>query len=201
MLIHWNDYRDPQRLRRFFSRLESPMRAVHSILGVLLLTCILHVVDAEAASINIVALGASQTAGRGNGRHSGGVSPEQAFPAQLESMLRARGYDAQVTNAGVAGDTTDGMLARLDSSVPAGTKLVILQPGTNDGKHGASAGASVNVPQIIQKLKARGIKVIIDNMRSAAADVGPDGQHLTAHGQTVVAERLLPQVMGAIGRH
>ena len=86
-------------------------------------------------------------------------------PAQLESMLRARGYDAQVTNAGVAGDTTDGMLARLDSSVPNGTKLVILQPGTNDGKHGASAGASVNVPQIIQKLKARGIKVIIANMR------------------------------------
>jgi len=115
-------------------------------------------------------------------------------------MLRARGYDAQVTNAGVAGDTTDGMLARLDSSVPTGTKLVILQPGTNDGKHGASAGASVNVPQIIQKLRARGIKVIIANMRSAAADVGLDGQHLTAHGQTVVAERLLPQVIGAIGR-
>ena len=176
------------------------MIAVHSILGALLLACIFHVVEAEAASINIVALGASQTAGRGSGRHSGGVSPEQAFPAQLESMLRARGYDAQVTNAGVAGDTTDGMLARLDSSVPAGTKLVILQPGTNDGKHGASAGASVNVPQIIQKLKARGIKVIIANMRSAAADVGPDGQHLTAHGQTVVAERLLPQVIGAIGR-
>jgi len=176
------------------------MRAVYSILGVLLLTCILHVVDAEAASINIVALGASQTAGRGNGRHSGGVSPEQAFPAQLESMLRARGYDAQVTNAGVAGDTTDGMLARLDSSVPTGTKLVILQPGTNDGKHGASAGASGNVPQIIQKLKARGIKVIIANMQSAAADIGSDGQHLTAHGQTVVAERLLPQVIGAIGR-
>ena len=200
MLVHWNDYRDPQRIRRFF-RLESlPMRAVHSILGALLLTLILHVVEAEAASINIVALGASQTAGRGNGRHSGGVSPEQAFPAQLESMLRARGYDAQVTNAGVAGDTTDGMLARLDSSVPTGTKLVILQPGTNDGKHGASAGASVNVPQIIQKLKARGIKVIIANVQSAAADIGPDGQHLTAHGQTVVAERLLPQVIGAIGR-
>ena len=176
------------------------MRAAFPILGALLLTVTCHLVAAEAASINIVALGASQTAGRGIGRHSGGVSPEQAFPAQLESMLRARGYDAHVANAGVAGDTTDGMLARLNFSVPAGTKLVILQPGTNDGKHGASAGPSVNVPQIIQKLKARGIKVIIANMRSAAADVGPDGQHLTAHGQTVVAEHLLPQVISAIGR-
>jgi hypothetical protein len=107
---------------------SNPLRAVLPILGALLLTLIFHVVDAEAASIDIVALGASQTAGRGNGLHSGGVSPEQAFPAQLESMLRARGYDARVTNAGIAGDTTDGMLARLDSSVPAGTKLVIFQP-------------------------------------------------------------------------
>ncbi len=123
-------------------------------------------------------------------------------------MLRARGYDARVTNAGIAGDTTDGMLTRLDSiSVPAGTKLVILQPGTNDGKHGSSAGAGVNVPQIVQRLKARGIRVIMANMRSAASDIGPDGQHLTAHGQTVVAQRLLPQVqrllpqvMSAIGR-
>jgi len=187
---------------------SNPLRAVLPILGALLLTLIFHVVDAEAASIDIVALGASQTAGRGNGRHSGGVSPEQAFPAQLESMLRARGYDARVTNAGIAGDTTDGMLARLDSiSVPAGTKLVILQPGTNDGKHGSSAGAGVNVPQIVQRLKARGIRVIMANMRSAASDIGPDGQHLTAHGQTVVAQRLLPQVqrllpqvMSAIGR-
>jgi acyl-CoA thioesterase I len=179
---------------------SNPLRAVLPILGALLLTLIFHVVDAEAASIDIVALGASQTAGRGNGRHSGGVSPEQAFPAQLESMLRARGYDARVTNAGIAGDTTDGMLARLDSSVPAGTKLVILQPGTNDGKHGSSAGAGVNVSQIVQRLRARGIRVIMANMRSAASDIGPDGQHLTAYGQTIVAERLLPQVMSAIGR-
>src|SRR5260370_25799297 len=154
--------------------MDSPMGAVHSILGALVLTCIFHVVDAEAASIDIVALGASQTAGRGNGRHSGGVSPEQAFPAQLESMLRARGYDARVTNAGIAGDTTDGMLARLDSiSVPASTKLVILQPGTNDGKHGSSAGAGGNVPQIVQRLKARGIRVIIPIMPAVASVTGP----------------------------
>lgn len=178
------------------------MRAPFPILGAILGVVLFHAVEADAATINIVALGASQTAGRGQGRHSGGVSPDQAFPAQLESMLRARGYDAQVTNAGVAGDTTDGMLSRLDSSVPAGTRLVILQPGTNDGSRGGSAGATVNVPKIIQNLKARGIKVIMANMRRAvtAADIGPDGQHLTARGQTLVAARLLPQVIGAIGR-
>ena len=180
--------------------MEDSMRALFPILGVLLLAFPFSAVDADAASINIVALGASGTAGRGQGRHSGGVSQDEAFPAQLEGMLRARGYDAQVTNAGIAGDTTDGMLSRLDSSVPAGTKLVILQPGTNDGRHGSSAGASVNVPQIIQKLKARGIKVIMANMSSASAHIGPDGQHLTAQGQSLVAAHLLPQVIAAIGK-
>ena len=176
------------------------MRAHLPILGALLLAFLFSAVGAEAASINIVALGASGTAGRGQGRHSGGVSPEEAFPAQLESMLRARGYDAHVTNAGIAGDTTDGMLARLDSSVPDGTRLVILQPGTNDGRRGASAGAATNVPQIIQKLRARGIKVIMAQMRSGASEIGPDGQHLTARGNSLVAASLLPQVIGALGK-
>jgi acyl-CoA thioesterase I len=171
-------------------------------LGCLAFQTILYfgVASAHAASINIVALGASQTAGSGRGKHSGGVSSDQAFPAQLESMLRARGYDAHVTNAGVAGDTTYGMLSRLNSSVPDGTKLVLLQPGTNDEKHGSSAGA--NAPQIIQNLKARGIKVIIVYPKRGvtSADIDPDGQHLTAHGHTIVAAGLLSQVIGAIGR-
>ena len=178
------------------------MRLIIPILGLIFLTFVSSVVDAGAASINIVALGASGTAGRGQGRHSGGVSPDQAFPAQLENMLRARGYDAHVTNAGIAGDTTDGMLSRLDSSVPDGTRLVLLQPGTNDGNHVSTAGRSVNVPAIIQKLKSRGIRVVMVNMRSGIAsdDIGPDGQHLTAHGNSVIAAHLLPQVIAAIGK-
>src|SRR5579871_2026863 len=73
----------------------------------------------NAAEISIVALGASNTAGKG-------VSPDQAFPAQLEAMLRAKGYDARVTNAGVSGNTTSGMLGRLNSSVPDGTQIAIV---------------------------------------------------------------------------
>jgi acyl-CoA thioesterase I len=169
------------------------------VLIALLLALVFQSGNADAASINIVALGASQTAGRGSGRHSGGVSPDQAFPAQLENMLRARGYDAHVTNAGIAGDTTDGMLARLDSNVPAGTQLVILQPGSNDGSRGSSAGRAVNVPKIIASLKARHIKVIMANTDIARAYVGPDGQHLTEQGHAFVAAHLLPQVIGAVG--
>jgi acyl-CoA thioesterase I len=178
---------------------ENIMRALLPILGALFLVVIFSSVDAKAATINIVALGASQTAGSGRGRHSGGVSSDQAFPAQLESLLRARGYDAHVTNAGIAGNTTGDMLARLDSSVPDGTQLVILQSGSNDPP-GATKRATVST--IIQKLRARGIKVIMANIGGAitADDIGTDGQHLTAHGQSLVASHLLPRVIGAIGK-
>jgi GDSL-like lipase/acylhydrolase family protein len=76
----------------------------------------------EATPINIVAIGASNTAGWG-------VGGQNAYPAQLEAMLRAKGYDAHVTNAGVSFETTAGMLRRIDSAVPRGTDIVILQPG------------------------------------------------------------------------
>jgi acyl-CoA thioesterase-1 len=74
---------------------------------------------AAAARAQIVGLGASNVAGRG-------VSSSEAFPAQLERMLAARGYNVQIANAGVSGDTNVGMLGRLDQVVPDGTRIVLL---------------------------------------------------------------------------
>ena len=79
----------------------------------------------------IVALGASSTAGYGVGASS-------AYPAQLEAILRSRGRPMSVSNAGVSGDTTGGMLSRLSSAVPQGTKIVILQIAGNDAMKGMS---------------------------------------------------------------
>jgi acyl-CoA thioesterase I len=73
------------------------------------------------AGAQVVCLGASNTAGNG-------VSQQEAYPAQLEAMLRARHYDGRVANAGINGDTTWGMLNRLDTTVPSDTRVVILQP-------------------------------------------------------------------------
>src|SRR5437016_235203 len=84
---------------------------------------------AANADTKIVALGASNTAGFG-------ASFGQSYPAQLEAMLKANGYKVQVVNAGIPGDTTRGMLARLDASVPADARIVILQPGGNDLRFG-----------------------------------------------------------------
>lgn len=157
---------------------------------------------AQKAGNLVVALGASNTEGRGRGRFNGGVNRPQAYPAQLEAMLRSAGIGASVRNAGIAGDTTGGMLARLDRAVPNGTKVVILQPGGNDARRGIDEGtAAANVAEIRRRLEARGITVI---MLEALGRIGgrenrdPDGMHFNAAGHRAFAEWLLPKVQAAL---
>ena len=52
---------------------------------------VLTIGPVRAAQVNIVAVGASTTAGKR-------VGLEAAYPAQLESMLRAKGYDVSIRN-------------------------------------------------------------------------------------------------------
>jgi acyl-CoA thioesterase-1 len=146
-----------------------------------------------AASITIVALGASNTYGKG-------VARKEAYPAQLEAMLRASGLDVRVVNAGISGDTTGGMASRLDGAVPAGTKLVILQPGGNDARKGQGDGAA-NLAAVNSRLAARGIKVVmLPNQMLSGLPHQPDGMHLTPEGYRMLAAALLPQVKSAIGQ-
>ena len=153
-----------------------------------------------AAEIRIVALGASNTYGSGRGSHRGGVSPSLAYPAQLQRLLRARGFAASVRNAGVPGDTTGGMLARLNSAVPKGTSIVILDPGGNDARRGLAGTTAGNIEAIRQRLAARGIKLIVISRlgRIAPRDtLLPDRQHFNARGHAAIAAYLVPLVMEA----
>jgi acyl-CoA thioesterase I len=145
---------------------------------------------ASANAATVVALGASNTYGKG-------VERDQAFPAQLEAILRARGYSANVVNAGINGDTTEGMLNRLDSAVPNGTRAVILQPGGNDRRKGRTDRTA----EIQSHLRARGIRVImLGNNMLRGLPHQPDGMHLTPDGYRMLAQSLASQVAGAIGR-
>lgn len=178
---------------------------------------------ALAASAVIVALGASNTEGMK-------LTTAEAYPAQLERILHAKGLDVSVINAGVSGDTSEGMLNRLGSSVPNGTKLVILQPGGNDGRGGRRQGGRIvdpaqsaaNLDAIITQLQARGIEVAVFNglggagreaaLRHHAVFLGqfyagvpdtarqPDGQHLTAEGYTLVAQHIAPKISAMLNR-
>jgi acyl-CoA thioesterase-1 len=151
-----------------------------------------------AAEAQIVALGASNT-------RCMSVAFEEAYPAQLEAMLRAKGYRGRVLNAGISGDTTSGMLARLDSAVPPDTRVVILQAGANDLRRrgGGPAARDANIEQIVSRLSARGIQVVIldNDMLHAVPDQyrQADQSHLTPEGYRLLASRLVPKVAALIG--
>jgi acyl-CoA thioesterase-1 len=145
---------------------------------------------APAFAATVVALGASNTYGKG-------VARNQAFPAQLEAILRAKGLNVRVVNAGINGDPTENMLRRLDSVVPNGTSVVILQPGGNDGRKGRPDRTA----EIESRLSAKGIRVImLPNSAFHGMPHQPDGQHLTPEGYHMIAEQLASQVASAIGR-
>jgi acyl-CoA thioesterase-1 len=149
---------------------------------------------ADAASGTIVALGASNTYGKG-------VARNQAYPAQLEAILRAKGHTVRVINAGINGNTTRQMLARMDSAVPKGASVVILQPGGNDRRKGEGGDTGQNVAEIQSRLGARGVRVVMmENSMFRSLPKQPDGQHMTPEGYRMLAEAIAGQVEGSLGR-
>ena len=158
------------------------------MLRCLIIICLFGFAGITRANAQIVALGASSTAGYGVGAAS-------SFPAQLEAMLRAKGRPMSVASAGISGDTTGGMLARLSSAVPQGTRIVILQIAGNDAmKRMSLTAAAANRAEIRRQLHARGIRTIeADGYVQSALRSGlrqPDGIHMTAEGHRRVAEQL-----------
>ena len=122
---------------------------------------------AKGAPLKIVAFGDSLTAGYG-------LSAQDAFPAVLERALKAKGHNVEIENAGVSGDTASGGLARLDWSIADGTDAVIVELGANDMLRGVEPKVTRQaLDDILAKLKARNIPVLLSGMR-AAPNMGPD---------------------------
>ncbi|WEX88838.1 arylesterase [Sinorhizobium garamanticum] len=121
----------------------------------------------RAESVSLVGFGDSLMAGYQ-------LPPEDAFPVRLEKALKDKGFDVTVANAGVSGDTTSGGLARIDWSVPDGTKGVILELGANDALRGIPPEESrKNLEAMIARLKERGIAVLLAGMM-APPNMGTD---------------------------
>lgn len=162
----------------------------HTLTKALLVGAFLVASLAWAEAATIVALGASNTFGKG-------VARNQAYPAQLQSILQAKGKPVRVVNAGINGDTTEGMLQRLDRAVPSGTSLVILQPGGNDRRKGSADRSG----EIQSRLAARGIPVVVmGNEMLHGLPHQPDGMHLTPEGYHMLAEAIASRVEAAMGR-
>lgn len=113
---------------------------------------------ADAATMRLVALGDSLTAGYG-------LPPEQGFTTVLQKALRAKGYDVEVVNAGVSGDTTAGGRARLEWTLGDKPDAMIVELGANDMLRGADPGqARANLDAILKTITERRIPVLLAGM-------------------------------------
>ncbi|WP_049733403.1 arylesterase [Rhizobium ecuadorense] len=122
---------------------------------------------ANARTINLVGFGDSLMAGYQ-------LPPGDGFPEKLQVVLKAKGLDVTIANAGVSGDTTTGGLARIDWSIPDGTDGVILELGANDALRGIPPEESEkNLDQMIARLKQRGIAILLVGMM-APPNMGAD---------------------------
>ena len=166
----------------------------------LLLFSVLFVVGdaADAKSVNITVIGASNANGKG-------VSSSEAWPAVLESMLRSKGYDAHVTVNATNG-LTSGQIVSLTGSIPSGTQVVIFDTGiSNDHRHNFSpAQTAANEAAIVRGIRAHGavaIKAPYGNpgMHGGYPKQG-DGEHFTPAGHRMIAAKLVPRVIAA-ARH
>lgn len=121
---------------------------------------------AASARPRIVCLGDSLTAGLG-------VSPEEAYPAQLAARLLAAGLDYEVVNAGVSGDTSAGGLRRLDWSMTGDVQVLVVALGANDGLRGLPPkDLRANLARIIETARARQVRVVLAGME-APPNFGP----------------------------
>lgn len=107
----------------------------------------------------IIALGDSLTAGFG-------LSEKESYPYLLQEKLKADGYDYEVVNAGVSGDTSLGGLERSDWVLEQeNAKILVLELGANDLLRGVPvAKMKDNLDKIIRKAKARNLKILLCGM-------------------------------------
>jgi acyl-CoA thioesterase-1 len=120
-----------------------------------------------AQTLHILAFGDSLTAGLG-------LDPAEAFPARLETALKARGHDIVIANAGVSGDTSTAAAERLDWSLVPDIDGVIVELGANDALRGIDpARTEIALDGILTELQKRKLPVLLAGML-APRNLGQD---------------------------
>ena len=115
---------------------------------------------ASQRTLKIVAFGDSLTSGHRLDRR-------EAYPAVLETKLRAARLPFEVLNYGVSGDTTARALRRLDAALAERPHILIVAFGANDGLRGVPVGTvRDNLDVIVGTAKSRGISVLLCGMEA-----------------------------------
>jgi len=95
----------------------------------------------------ILFLGTSLTAGLG-------LDPDSAYPQQIQRKIDAGALPYQVVNAGVSGETSAGLLRRLDWVLRRPADVVVVETGANDGLRGLPVSATrATIGQVLDRIR------------------------------------------------
>jgi acyl-CoA thioesterase-1 len=95
----------------------------------------------------ILFLGTSLTAGLG-------LDPDSAYPQRIQRKIDAAGLPYQVVNAGVSGETSAGLLRRLDWVLKQPAEVIVVETGANDGLRGLPITAtSATIASVLDRIR------------------------------------------------
>jgi acyl-CoA thioesterase-1 len=140
----------------------------------------------ESRQLIIAAVGDSLTAGFG-------VAPSASYPSRLERKLREEGILCRLINAGINGEKSGELLARIEDILSWEPDIVILQTGTNDGLRNVKPKEmKENIRQAVRSFKDRGITVVLAGMKNLKSRKGDfDGIFAAAYPEIAREEDVI----------
>ncbi len=128
--------------------------------------------DSGAAGVRdkaaVLFLGTSLTAGLG-------LEPDSAYPQLLQRKIDARALPYQTINAGVSGETSAGLLRRLDWVLQHPAAVIVVETGANDGLRGQPVEATkATIGEILTRIRRDRpeAKIVLAQME-APTNLGP----------------------------
>lgn len=116
----------------------------------------------------VLFVGTSLTAGLG-------LDPDSAYPQLIQQKIDSASLPFEVVNAGVSGETTSGLLQRLDWLMRGNLDVIVVESGANDGLRGTPvATVRENLRTILARIKMAhpSARIILVQME-APPNMGP----------------------------
>ena len=148
----------------------------------------------------VLFVGTSLTAGLG-------LEPDSAYPMLIQRKIDSAGLPFDAVNAGVSGETSSGLLDRLDWLLRGNFRVMVLETGANDGLRGIpTATLKSNLETILDRVAAKrpDARVLLVQME-ALPNLGPAyAKAFHAVYPTVAKEKhvmLLPFLLADVAGH
>ncbi len=174
------------------------MRYLLTVLCLILLP--LQGTNAQSDAQQILFFGDSITAGYG-------LDSEQAFPALIQHKIDSLGWDFEVRDGGLSGETSAGGLRRVDWMLQKPVDVFVLELGGNDALRGIDLESTKqNLQQIITKVQSKYPKadIILAGMQ-VPPNLGPDYTEQFRKMYPALAEKndvaLIPFLLEGVGRN